>query len=92
MVDSAFKVWLIEVNTNPCLDTGPLHLARIIPAMIENALRITLDPLFPPKKLLKEIDENRWELIYSLVTEDAKDPVELVSESEESAESDEEAQ
>ena len=48
MIDSNFKVWLIEVNTNPCLELPSSLLARIIPNMIENAFRIAIDPLYPP--------------------------------------------
>jgi hypothetical protein len=47
MIDTNFNVWLIEVNTNPCLETSSIHLARIIPNMIENAMMIALDPIFP---------------------------------------------
>lgn len=50
MIDQNFKVWLIEVNTNPCLELSSPLLARIIPSMIENALKIGLDPLFPPPR------------------------------------------
>ena len=48
MVDSQFKPWLIEINTNPCLELSCPLLHRIIPHMLENALRIGLDPIFPP--------------------------------------------
>ena len=48
MIDDSYKVWLIEVNTNPCLELSCPLLSRIIPNMLENAFRITLDPLFPP--------------------------------------------
>ena len=48
MIDNNFKVWLIEVNTNPCLELPSSLLARIIPNMIENAFRIAIDPLYPP--------------------------------------------
>lgn len=48
MFDDEFKVYLIEVNTNPCLELGCPLLARLIPNMVDNALRITVDPLFPP--------------------------------------------
>ena len=48
MIDNNFKVWLIEVNTNPCLELSSSLLARIIPNMIENAFRIAIDPLYPP--------------------------------------------
>ncbi len=92
MVDRDFKVWLIEVNTNPCLDTAPVHLARIIPAMIENALKIVLDPMFIPKKPrdVETVNENRWELVYNLATEaESRVPVKLVSEGEEEESDDE---
>ena len=48
MFDDEFKTYLIEVNTNPCLELACPLLARLIPNMIENALRLTIDPLFPP--------------------------------------------
>ena len=50
MIDDNFDTWLIEVNTNPCLDLGSPLLARIIPNMIENSLKIAVDPIFPPPK------------------------------------------
>jgi len=31
MIDSSLKVFLIEVNNNPCFDTSSNLLARIIP-------------------------------------------------------------
>jgi tubulin polyglutamylase TTLL1 len=42
MIDEDFKVYLIEVNTNPCLELSCNLLARIIPNMIENALRSSI--------------------------------------------------
>jgi D-alanine-D-alanine ligase-like ATP-grasp enzyme len=39
MIDEDFKVWLIEVNTNPCLELSCGILERLIPSMVENALR-----------------------------------------------------
>jgi hypothetical protein len=48
MVDRDFKTWLIEVNYNPCLEVNCPVLERIVPAMVENSLRVGLDPLFPP--------------------------------------------
>ena len=46
MLDDDFKTYLIEVNTNPCLELSSPLLARLIPNMMENALRIVVDPLF----------------------------------------------
>lgn len=48
MIDEQFKVYLIEVNTNPCLELSSPLLARLIPQMLENAFRLTVDPNFPP--------------------------------------------
>ena len=39
MIDEDFKVYLIEVNTNPCFEINSTLLARLIPNMIENALQ-----------------------------------------------------
>lgn len=48
MLDYNLKPWLIEINTNPCLELSCPLLERIIPHMVENAFRICLDPIFPP--------------------------------------------
>ena len=48
MIDRDFKPWLIEVNYNPCLEVNCTVLERVIPVMLENSLRLALDPLFPP--------------------------------------------
>jgi tubulin monoglycylase TTLL3/8 len=39
MIDENFKVWLIEVNTNPCLELACPLLGRVIPTMLENAFK-----------------------------------------------------
>ena len=46
MIDEDFRVYLIEVNTNPCLETSCPLLARIISEMIDNTFKMTIDPLF----------------------------------------------
>jgi len=48
MIDDEFKLYLIEVNTNPCLELSSPLLARMIPNMLENAFKISVDPIFPP--------------------------------------------
>ena len=39
MIDENFKLSLIEVNTNPCLETESPLLFRIIPELIENTFK-----------------------------------------------------
>jgi hypothetical protein len=48
MIDENFKVWLIEANTNPCLETSCTLLTRLVTNMIDNVISIAVDPLFPP--------------------------------------------
>lgn len=48
MIDDLFKIYLIEVNTNPCLELSSPLLAKMVPSMIDNAFRIAIDPIFPP--------------------------------------------
>lgn len=48
MIDERFRPWLIEINTNPSLEICCPLLNRLIPTLIEDTLRIGIDPLFPP--------------------------------------------
>jgi Tubulin-tyrosine ligase family len=47
ILDEDFNVWLIEVNTNPCIEESSNLLKMLIPRMIEDMLRITVDRAFP---------------------------------------------
>ena len=83
ILDNNLKPWLLEVNTNPCLELSSPHLARIIPAMLDNSFRIALDPIFPEpennKKLCTEgLPENKYELIFHSST-DGKNLIELLN-------------
>jgi len=47
ILDEDFNVWLIEVNTNPCIKESSNLLKILIPRMIEDMMRITVDRAFP---------------------------------------------
>ena len=47
MMDEDKNVYLIEINTNPGLEISSDIIAELIPRMIDNALLLTVDELFP---------------------------------------------
>jgi len=51
MVDSQFKVWLIEVNTNPAIDDCSPMLKAMIPRMLDDGFKLTLDKIFNNKMI-----------------------------------------
>ena len=72
MIDENQKVWLIEVNTNPCLELSSSLLSRLIPALIENVVKIAIDPIFPApewshsrKGQIPDFSENKFELVFN---------------------------
>ena len=52
MIDKDLKPWLIEVNTNPCLEESSALLKQLVPRMLDDAFKLTLDVIFPPFKSL----------------------------------------
>lgn len=79
MIDKNFKPWLIEINTNPSLDCYSPLLNRIIPYMVEQSLKLSLDLAYPPpthypntaKHLapLINLETFKYELIFDSQTE-----------------------
>ena len=49
MLDEDFNLFLIEINTNPGLEESSPWIKIIVPRMLDDALRLTLDQLFEPK-------------------------------------------
>ena len=43
ILDEDFNTWLIEVNTNPCLEESSQMLREYIPRMVEDMLKLTID-------------------------------------------------
>ena len=67
MMDENFKVYIIEINTNPCLSTPCPLLTRIISSVIDQTFRITLDPIFEPgenSKKSPDLNKLSYELVY----------------------------
>ena len=49
MLDENFKPFLIEINTNPGLEESSPWIKIIVPRMLDDALRLTLDQIFDTK-------------------------------------------
>ena len=49
MMDINCNVYLLEINTNPGLEISSPWIKAIVPRMIDDALRLTMDEVFPPK-------------------------------------------
>lgn len=47
MIDNELKPWLIEVNTNPCLQQSSALLKKLLPRMLDDAFKLTLDLVYP---------------------------------------------
>ena len=48
MLDDKLAPYLIEANSNPSLEVDGNVLGKVIPRMIENVIRVAIDPIFPP--------------------------------------------
>lgn len=80
IIDGDLNPWLIEVNTNPCLEESSKLLEKYIPRMVNDMLKLTVDLAFPPRRgqapyVPREInkfpvngyadDENMWDRLCS---------------------------
>ena len=67
IIDAELKPWLIEVNTNPCIEESSPLLGQLIPRMLDDGLKITLDLMTNSKSEgVFQVDdyadeENMWE-------------------------------
>ena len=46
ILDEDFNTWLIEVNTNPCIEESSPLLGMLIPRMLDEAFKLTIDVIF----------------------------------------------
>lgn len=46
IIDEKINVWLIEINTNPCIEESSPLLKQYLYRMIDDSLKLTLDKIF----------------------------------------------
>ena len=46
MIDANLHTWLIEANTNPCLEESSAILEMLLPRMLDDAFKLTIDRMF----------------------------------------------
>jgi hypothetical protein len=56
IMDEDFSVWLIEVNTNPCLEESSGLLKHYLRRMIEDMIKIEVDPQYPNPRKKKAVN------------------------------------
>lgn len=49
LLDEDFRIWLIEINTNPYLGTPNKDMVQLVPKMVSEMLEIVLDCHCPPR-------------------------------------------
>ena len=46
IIDEDLNTWMIEVNTNPCLEESSSILQMYLPRLVEDMLSLSVDSLF----------------------------------------------
>jgi hypothetical protein len=67
LVDEDFRVWLIEINTNPFLGTPNKEMVKLVPEMVDDMCKLVIDPIYKPTSVPESEDPNSangFELIY----------------------------
>ena len=58
ILDNDFRPWILEINNNPGLGISSPVIEKLVPRMLDDALRLTIDKVFDTKYSNECIDEN----------------------------------
>lgn len=68
MIDEMFKLWLIEVNTNPAISHDCSKVLNVlIPKMLDNLLSLAVEPLMAPMRVTETQMVNRFVAVHKRV-------------------------
>lgn len=48
LIDEDFRIWLIEVNTNPYFGVPNNYIATLLPKLMDDLLHHIVDPVYAP--------------------------------------------
>lgn len=65
LIDEDFRVWLIEVNTNPYFGVVNNSIPGFISNLVDDTFKLTLDKTFPVGYEKPFRKDNLYELLYS---------------------------
>ena len=66
IVDKDYNPWILEINDNPGLEISSELISHLIPRMIDDALRLTIDKVFPTEYDKEVIDNGKYVSKYHL--------------------------
>jgi D-alanine-D-alanine ligase-like ATP-grasp enzyme len=56
LLDEDFRLWLLEINTNPFLGTPNKDMVILVPKMVEDMIKIAVDPICKPRVRPSPVD------------------------------------
>ena len=64
LIDEDYRVWLIEVNTNPYLGMPNEYMKKLVPRMMNDMCKLVLDPIYQPRKVPDPDRPNDFKILY----------------------------
>jgi hypothetical protein len=46
LIDEDFRIWMIEINTNPYFGVPNAYIEKLLPKMMDDLLDIVVDPIY----------------------------------------------
>lgn len=79
LIDEDYRVWLIEVNSNPYLGMPNEYMKQLLPKLMNDMCKLILDPIYEPRIVPDPDRKNDFELLYrepqACTPENKKKPV-----------------
>lgn len=64
LIDEDYRIWLIEVNTNPHLGMPNNYMKQLLPKLMNDMCKLVLDPVYEPRNIPEPERVNDFEILY----------------------------